>query len=364
MNTEKMACRGRAEFLTSLTAVSILIAVMCARSQADAPAAPNVSVPTTRPYRGVFMQVQSLDDLPAYEKAVDKIADTGADTIQIGTQVRQENGTSAQIFMDLRYTPTPAKLGELIDYCRGRHLRVSLMPIMILTAPRSNEWRGKLKPASWAEWFSSYREVIDIYAEVAQAHGVDLLVVGTELVTSEDHLDEWTKTIASVRERFHGNLTYSANWDHYRNIPFWDQLDAIGLNCYYRLGDGPDVTVEQIKQNWGPIHERLVDFASKKNKPLIFTEAGWCSLSNAATDLWDYTKADLPTDNELQTKLYQGFLETWYGDPALVGIMMQEWTPGPPDEKGFTPEGKPAEKLLRTFFAKPAWKIQPSANAG
>jgi hypothetical protein len=354
--------RKRISRLAGLPAVAgVAIALAMNAPAADQSIAPAQPAPA-RPYRGVVMQVQALDDLPAYEKAVDKIAGTGADTILITVQVQQENAGSTQIFMDLRTTPTMAKLAELIDYCRGKHLLVSLSPVVILRAPRGDEWRGKLKPDNWHDWFDSYRDIIDSYARVAQAHGVELLVVGAELASTESQLGEWTKTIASVRELFRGKLTYQANWDHYANIPFWDQLDAIGLNTYYTLGTTSDVTVEQIKENWKPIRERLVDFAAKKKKPLIFLEVGYCSLANAGKDPWDYTKTDLPADNGLQERLYRGFWETWYGEPSLAGILMFEWTPGPPDEKAFTPEGKPAEKVLREYFAKPAWNVQTASD--
>ena len=89
-------------------------------------------------------------------------------------------------------------------------------------------------------------------------------------------------------------------------------------------------------------------------------------VSNAATDPWDYTTGD-PVDNDLQKRLYEGFFESWYGDPQLGGFSIWEWSPTPDasDEKaleeierGYTPEGKPAEKVLREWLAKPAWAVR------
>jgi hypothetical protein len=317
------------------------------------------SVPPGLPYRGIVLQLQAINDLPSYERAVDAIADTGADTIFLVLSARQENGTSGEIFMDSRNTPTPDKLQQLIVYCKKeRKLKVGLMPIVLLDHPRGNEWRGTLKPERWSDWFDSYREMIDLYAQVAQSSGVDLYVVGSELPSTETQIAEWTKTIQSVRDLYHGNITYSANWDHYASIPFWDQLDLIGVNCYYSLGDGPNVTVAQIDAKWQPIHDRLVDFVASKGKPLVFLEAGWCSLANAAKDPWDYTKTDLPADPQLQKRLYQGFFDTWEGDPHLGGYMIFEWEPNGASEKGYTPEGKPAEEVLRAEFAKKPWTVR------
>src|SRR5450432_2263010 len=137
------------------------------------------------------------------------------------------------------------------------------------------------------------------FAWIAQGHGVDVLVVGSELVSAEPKVDQWTKTINKIRENFKGNLTYSANWDHYTALPFWDQLDLISMNSYYTLGEDKDVSVNEIESRWRDIQGNVLNFQKKVGKPILFLEAGWCSQENAASAPWDYT-LDLATDNDLQ----------------------------------------------------------------
>ncbi len=312
------------------------------------------------PFRGVSMQVQRVDWIEKYEQSEDEIADTGADTVLLVVEGRQENGTSSHIYLDMRMTPTPEKLAELIDHAKKRHLRVVLMPIVLLDNPKGDEWRGTLKPDSWDDWFDSYRDMLTQFAWVAQGHGVDAMSVGSELVSTEgrDHLDQWTKTIAKVREVFHGSLTYSANWDHYSNVPFWDQLDLIGMNSYYKLGNDQNATVADIEGRWKSIQHDLHAFQAKVHKPLVFLEAGWCSLQNAASEPWDYTRTDLPADTDLQKRLYTAFYNVWYGDPQLGGFFMWEWPPGPADDRGYSPKGKPAEGVLREWMAKKPWAVR------
>ena len=64
----------------------------------------------------------------------------------------------------------------------------------------------------------------------------------------------------------------------------------------------------------------------------------------------------------MQKRLYEGFFETWYGEPHLGGFSIWAWTPGDghddDNRKGYTPEGKPAEKVLREWLAKPAWAVK------
>ena len=70
------------------------------------------------------------------------------------------------------------------------------MPIVLLEAPRGNEWRGTIKPDVWEEWFDSYREMDRTTTPSSpRPTTVDLLVVGSELVSTETHEDEWDKTI-------------------------------------------------------------------------------------------------------------------------------------------------------------------------
>jgi hypothetical protein len=312
------------------------------------------------PYRGVAMQIQRVDWIDKYEKSMDEIAELGADTVLLVLDSRQENGTSSHIYLDMRMTPTPDQLGHLIDHAKSKKLRVVLMPIVLLDNPRGNEWRGTLKPDSWDEWFDSYRDMINHFAWIAQGHGVDVLVIGSELVSTEPYVDQWTRTINKVRETFKGNITYSANWDHYTTLKFWDQLDLIGMNSYYKLGENKDVTEGEIENRWRDIQKNILSFQAHGGggKPILFLEAGWCSLENAASEPWDYTQQDLPADNDLQKRLYEGFFNVWYGNPHLGGFMVWEWPPGPGEEKGYTPKGKPAEQVMKDWLGKKAWTVQ------
>lgn len=320
------------------------------------------------PYRGVAMQVQRIDNMMDYGRSIDKIAALGADTVLFVVDSKQENGKSTRIFLDMRGEPSPEKLGELIQYAHSRKLRVALMPIVLLEAPQGSEWRGTIHPDVWEDWWDSYREMLRHYDQVAEKNHVELFVVGSELVSTEPQLDEWTRTIRQVRREYHGQITYSANWDHYTSIPFWDQLDVMGMNSYYDLGkDVPgnhvqknQATVEQIDQRWAKIQNSILTFGQRIHKPVVMLEVGWCSMGNAVTEPWDYTQTTEPLDLGIQRRLYEAYFETWYGKPGFGGFMIWAWTPNAagPDDRGYTPEGKPAEQVLRDWLKKGPWKVQ------
>ena len=326
---------------------------------ASARAATNAPL-TGLPYRGVAIQIQRVDWIPEYKKSIDEIAALGADTVSLVVDTRQENGTASRIYLDMRMTPTPDQLGEIIDHAKKKNLRVVLMPIVLLDNPKGNEWRGTLKPESWDDWFDSYRQMINHFAWIAEAHGVNVLVIGSELVSSESKLTEWLRTISEIRSIFKGQLTYSSNWDHYTSIGFWDQLDLVGMNSYWKLGKDRNVTVPQVQTHWRDIQKDLLDFLKKADKPLLFLEVGWCSLANAAHEPWDYTKVNEDVDVKLQRRLYEGFFQSWHGNPSLGGFMIWEWPPdqGGLDNRGYTPKGKPAESVLREWLAKPRWEVK------
>jgi hypothetical protein len=316
------------------------------------------------PFVSVTMQLQRVDWIDKYEANIDKIAALGADTVQFVVDPRQENIKSQCIYLDMRDTPTPEQLLRLIKHAKDKGLRVILMPIVLLDDP-GDDWRGKLAPAHWDKWFDSYRDVMNQLAWISESGHVDLLVVGSELVSSEPRVDEWSKTIQQIRERYHGKLTYSSNWDHYRAVKFWDKLDMVGMNSYWSFGSesDPSPNVDHIVDRWHEIQEDLFAFQSQVKKPIMFLEIGWFSQANVAYEPWDYTK-DEAVDVSLQKKLYQGFFKAWWDDPnaraRLGGFSVWEWPPDASgtEDKGYTPNGKPAEDVLKEYFAKQRWEVR------
>jgi hypothetical protein len=323
-----------------------------------------VHIANQRPFCGMAMQLQRVDWLQEYEKTIDDIAAEGADTVSLVVDARQEDAESTCMYVDMRKTMTVQQLSDIIGHAKSKGLRVILMPIVLLDHPADDsEWRGTLKPRDWHDWFDNYRDMIEHYARIAQDNGVDVLVVGSELVSSEsdEHLDEWIQTIRDVRNLYKGQLTYSSNWDRYWKVPFWKYLDFIGMNSYWTLGKNRDAPVDRINDEWRKIQKRMFEFQDQTHKPVILLEAGWCSLANAAKDPWDYTQEQLAADNDLQRKLYEAFFQSWWGKPQLAGMILWEMHPGgDPNGKGYTPQGKPAEQVMRQWFAKPRWDIMES----
>ena len=199
-------------------------------------------------------------------------------------------------------------------------------------------------------WWASYGAFINHYATIGQDAGVSLLAVGSELVSMERHKDRWTALIARVRATFRGRLTYSANWDHFEPVPFWDQLDVVGVTAYQGLSRKSDPTVDDLVAGWAAFRTKLQGWAARNDYKYLFTEVGYPSRKGAFRP-WAYGE-DGPADPELQRKCYEALRLVWQDDPRLQGLYLWNWFGlGGLQDAGYTPRGKPAEQVLKAWWA-------------
>ena len=318
--------------------------------------------------RGVAFQITSSYDFEAtYLRILNEVTELGANSVLICPSGHMEHAKAQAIFIDARKTPSKTELLKLLGEARQRNLHVTVMPILLLSNPRGSEWRGVIEPPDWETWWRDYREFLLFYADIAREGGANAFILGSELVSTEKYTDQWKKAIETVRGRFGGQLGYSANWDHYKPVQFWDKLDFVGMTSYYTLADKKNPSVDEIVARWQPIFKEVEEWRRQMNKPLVLTEVGWCSQEGAATAPWNYyqNQKATPEGHEEQRRLYEAFLRVWDEKPGIEGIYWWEWTPGSggPSDFGYTPKGKPAEKLLREWFERMK-AAQPGTNGG
>ncbi len=317
-------------------------------------------------YRGVALQMQTgFGPVEAYRPLIAEIADLGADTVLLCTPGLVEHARAQGIFIDSRKTPSPEDFRDIILEAREMGLKVIVMPILLLTHPRGSEWRGVIEPPDWDDWWRQYREFIAHFANIARDAGADALIIGSELVSTEKYTAQWVRTIEIARKHFpRGRLGYSANWDHYEPVQFWDKLDFVGMTSYYKLADRKGASVDEMIAKWKPIKADVLAWQRKIGKPIVLTEVGWCSQLGAAMAPWNYYQNmhATPEGHEEQRRLYEAFMRVWADTPGVAGVIWWEWTgaEGGAEDFGYTPKGKPAEKLLREWFAGAR---EPAADA-
>ena len=180
------------------------------------------------------------------------------------------------------------------------------------------------------------------------------------MLSTESDRDHWIVTIDQIRKEFKGKLTYSANWDHYGSVTFWDQLDYVGMNNYYELSKEPGATVAELNQAWQPIQKNILAFTARQKKPFLFTEVGWHNLENTLKEPWNYV-ATGKIDLAEQQHAYESFVATWGKVPEdqFMGAFIWEWDPGGKVINGNYPHGTyslqdtPALDVVKKWFAMP-----------
>jgi hypothetical protein len=315
-------------------------------------------------FRGFSLELHGPDQ--PYDTYVDEIAQTGANSICMVIPGLQENAESTFIAIDARKVPSDARLKELIALAHKKKLRVLLMPIVLLEKPKSGEWRGVINPgegAKWPDWWQNYEDYIVHYAKIAQETNTEVFMVGSELISTEEKEKEWRRVIRAARSVYRGLLSYSANWDHYKAVKYWDDLDMIGMTTYYDLTKGDKPTLDRLAQGWEPIKKEILDWRAKTvpAKPLLFTEVGWPNQVTCAEFPWDYYRSPDKPDMEAQANCFEAFFRTWIDDKNVAGMLVWEWRNYPgqkigPDDTSYVPCGKTSMDVIRKYFqSKSAW---------
>jgi hypothetical protein len=187
-------------------------------------------------------------------------------------------------------------------------------------------------------WFAQYRAYIEHEARLAQEMKADLLCVGNEFVKLSKYETEWRQVFAAVRKLYGGPLTYAAvQGPEFEELRFWDAVDYIGLNNYYPLPDSLDCTQVQA---------RIERVQRAAKKPVIFTEAGFSSLTAPHRAPWDESPRAISL--EAQSRCYEAVLRAFYQKPWFQGVYW--WKVG---TNGFGG----AQDGSHTPWNKPAWQV-------
>ncbi len=362
--------RRRMERLAVLGVVGLLLAALAAphgfhalaqRKADPVPLPPPLKPSPAGEFRGFSLQLHSNDPNIPFEQYVEEIAQTGANTIGLSLAAFQENASSSSLFVEYRKVPSLKRLEGLVRLARRRKLRVVMMPIVLLENPGPGDWRGRINPPKPDKWWADYESYILRYARVAETSGVEVFVVGSELVSLEDQTDRWRALIAKVRKVFSGILCYSANWDHYRDIEWWSDLDVVGMTSYHDLVGDKKPTLDVLRASFKPIKQKILAWQKEIGRPILFTEVGWPSQQGCAKEPWNYYGSKVP-DVETQAKCFQAFFETWRQEKAVAGVLIWEWRNHPNQEGGpkdtsYIPRGKkPTMKAIQDYFRSPgAW---------
>ncbi len=264
---------------------------------------------------------------------------------------------------DVYWGETDAGLVATTGMARRFGIRTILKPHLWVAGWRNTVWTGEIKmktDADWSAWFDSYRRFILHYAELAEAQGIEALVIGTELQgTTLDHESDWRKIIRMVRNAYHGRITYAANWDHeFEALPFWDALDFAGIQAYFPLSDKSEASLSDLLDGWERHLPALERVATRIQRPIVFTEVGYKSTDKASAEPWIW-RTDDKVNLEEQARCYEAMFRAAWSKPWFRGSFVWKWFPnfdtrGSPRDNNFTPQGKPAEGVMGRWYSADA----------
>ena len=288
-------------------------------------------------------------------RAIDEIASLGASHVSVVvhgfmSDVRQSHITGGAD------AASPSAVRLLIRRARARGMDAIVFPIVWVRHRAPGEWRGTLEPADRDRWWAEYAAFVVAWAKLAAEEHVAILSVGSELNSMEPDLEQWAMLTARVRAVYGGQLTYSANWDHYETVALWPSVDLAGVNGYFELAPEANAPAAVYEPAWRVIRERLRDFSTRIDRPILLTEVGYPSVDGGAWHPWDHG-ATGRVDLEEQRAAWAAFRAVWDDDPTLAGVVVWQWYgDGGPTDRSYTPRGKPAEAVIRDWWSG-RWRL-------
>ncbi|MBU1084699.1 MAG: hypothetical protein ABIG55_04895 [Candidatus Omnitrophota bacterium] len=295
----------------------------------------------------------------ASDESIVRARETGADWISILVTWYQTTPWTGDIHKTDK-TPSDESVLRAVRKAHELGMKVTLKLHLDLLDKSDGSWRGEIgatNEADWEKWFKGYTEYVLYYANIANDEKIEMICIGTELSTAasvKGYL--WRDMISKIKSRYKGLTTYAAHWDRYQDIRFWDMLDFVGINPYFPLTEEMAPSLEALKESWVPRVNEMEAFQTEINKPIIFPEIGCSSADGGAIRPWEHvprTEVNL----QLQEDYYRALLETFWQKDWFYGLYWWYWgtnaNMGGQYNRGFTPQNKPAEIVVKEWFSKP-----------
>jgi len=304
---------------------------------------------------------------PEFKASLDRLAETGCNYVALAPGWWQADKHAVEIYPHPHKTPKDRQLKDLISYIHDLGMEVFLKPFV--DSENHEEWRGHFEPSNTLRWFKSYEKFISHYARMAKEMDVALFSVGVENVLGDKKRQlYWTDMIATVKMFYEGPLTFSSNFEGdsaYNKVKFWEMLDFVGIDAYFSVANRAGASVSEIVQGWKRNIEEIEDWLGKKKLsiPVLFTELGTCSYKGSCKAPYAYPEDVLASEKE-QANYYRAFFESfadrewlegvfwwWWDNPSTGDYMLNKDNAESQYAYLYTPQGKPAEEVLREYFS-------------
>lgn len=281
---------------------------------------------------------------------------TCTEWVQLVPTWYQNDRYSNRMFPDYeRQTATMESLKHAIQTSHTLGLKVMIKPHVDAL---SGDWRGTFQPEDPEAWFNYYTDMMMAFALIAENQDVEILSIGCEFVelTTAEYSPDWREVIQTVRNVYEGPLVYAANWGREAlQVEFWDDLDLIGIDSYFELTNKTDPDLDELLAAWAPYLVQIESIHQTWQKPILLTEIGYRSIDGANMRPWDWASHG-ELDLSEQALCYQSVIRAFGEKSWFHGIYWWNWEPdislGGPTDRGYTPFGKPAERVLKEWYCR------------
>jgi len=304
--------------------------------------------------RGVALTEWSRDAYSSgsARSAITRISSLASTHLMILSTAYQDTRASSALEVDSSLTPSEASLRDAAAAAASEGLLLAIKPHVDV---RDGTGRSLIDPDDPSRWFESYRQYLLRLADLAESVGAVQFVIGTELAATLKHEDQWSRTISMVRSRFSGAITYAASWDEAALVPFWDEVDLVGIDAYFPITIRRDAGRFEILSGWQLWLDRLERLHRRAGKPVLLTEIGYRSIDGAGMAPYDF-RPEGRVDAAEQADLYWGAIQAFGDLDWVVGMYWWNVRPAGPigaDNTEYSPLGKPAEAELMMSWSEP-----------
>lgn len=328
-----------------------------------------------------FMAKRGYYSRPEVKSQPALMAKTGVNWTTLNANLCQENYASRKVFLDFSFSSGETELTEIAKIIHDQGIRILLKPCL---TPLDGAWMGSVNfPETyqiqgvghdyWSEWFGSFTESAKYFADFAERNHIEGLIVGAEYYGTDGQSDHWRKVISEVRKIYSGPLTYEfihASREAYA-LDWFDDLDFLSYSYYppakgdwkepERYADSPAAPLEEMIAYLEPQKARITSICERfGNKPIAFTEIGVRSAHGCIAAPEGFLEQTY-YDGQEQADYMEAIFRTFSDLPQWLGLYWWKWDEtqnrpqyhdDPNGDKGFTIQGKPAEKVLRKWFKK------------
>lgn len=210
----------------------------------------------------------------------------GIDALMIGSELNALTST-------VPVATVPALEDWLLDDAKQRQRRARAVAAAH-RVPAEHLWQNSEQPLTDVGSYLDARIAAERAWAHAQTSGTPEQAVARLNARRAALERHWLALIDCVRGIYHGRLGYAANFDQYQEVSFWDRLDVIGINAYFKLRDylvpegDRQALAFALDQGWRRVLGEIDAFRALwgLEQPLMFTEMGFTPRRNSTIETW------------------------------------------------------------------------------